>query len=60
MQFIRSVEALHNPTAKLGDVAFSSGFYDQAHFIRSFKDFADMTPGAYRKQMTNRPGQLFC
>lgn len=29
-----------------------------AHFIRSFKEFAGMTPGMYRNQKTHIPGQL--
>lgn len=33
----------------LTDVAFTQGFADQSHFIRSFKDFLDLTPGEYIK-----------
>lgn len=58
-QFIRSLDSLHRSPARLGDIAFANGFYDQAHFIRTFRKFADMSPGAYRKQMTDFPGQLF-
>jgi imidazolonepropionase-like amidohydrolase/AraC-like DNA-binding protein len=57
-QFIRSVEGLHNKSEKLFDVGLNNGYYDQAHFIRSFQEFADMTPGEYRKQMTGFPGQI--
>lgn len=59
MQFVRTVESLHNRAAKLGDIGLANGYYDQAHFIRDFRHFADMTPGAYRQQMSNFPGQLF-
>jgi AraC-like DNA-binding protein len=31
----------------LTDVAYDSGFADQSHFIRSFKEFADTTPNHY-------------
>jgi AraC-like DNA-binding protein len=31
----------------LTDVAFDNGFADQSHFIRSFKEFADITPNDY-------------
>lgn len=59
LQFIRATESLHNKDAKLTDVGFKNGFYDQSHFIRTFKEFADMTPGEYRNQMTHLPLRLF-
>lgn len=58
-QFIRATESLHNTRLSLTDVGFESGFYDQSHFIRSFQEFANMSPGEYRKQMSALPGQLF-
>lgn len=33
----------------LSDVAFDSGFADQSHFIRSFKEFTQTTPNDYLK-----------
>lgn len=59
LQFIHSVEALHDRNVKLIDVGYESGYYDQSHFIHTFQEFADMTPGEYRKQMSLIPGQLF-
>lgn len=32
---------------KLADVAFDNGFADQSHFIRSFKEFTQVTPNDY-------------
>src|SRR5204862_3764094 len=37
-------------TSNLTDIALAAGYYDQAHFCREFKDFAGLTPGAYRAQ----------
>ena len=34
----------------LTDVAFDNGFADQSHFIRSFKEFADITPNHYLRE----------
>lgn len=31
----------------LTEIAYVSGYYDQAHFIRSFREFSGMTPGQY-------------
>ena len=59
IQFVQSVHHLHTSTGNLTENAGNNGFYDQAHFIRSFKSFSGMTPGEYRKQMTHIPGQLF-
>ena len=41
--------------AKISDVAFSNGFADQSHFIRSFKEFTQTTPNDYlRKGLTDK------
>jgi AraC-like DNA-binding protein len=32
---------------KVSDVAFDNGFADQSHFIRTFKEFTDITPNDY-------------
>lgn len=58
-QFIRAVETLHNQDLKLTEAGFANRYYDQAHFIRTFQEFANMTPGEYRKQMTDLPGLIF-
>ena len=34
---------------KLTDIAFDNGFADQSHFIRSFKEFTQVTPNDYLK-----------
>lgn len=35
---------------KQTDVAFTNGYFDQSHFIRSFKEFTDMTPHEYLEE----------
>ncbi len=59
LQFIRAVESLHEPSVRLVDAGLTNGYYDQSHFIRTFQDFAEITPGEYRKLMSSFPGQLF-
>jgi len=43
----------------LTEIALAAGYYDQAHFCREFKDFAGLTPSAYRAQAGAVPGILF-
>jgi len=48
LRFERAVERLRDG-AGLADVALESGYYDQAHFNRDFRDFAGTTPAQYRQ-----------
>jgi AraC-like DNA-binding protein len=36
----------------LTDVAFDNGYADQSHFIRSFKEFANLCPGEFQEHST--------
>jgi AraC-like DNA-binding protein len=60
MQFTHSMNTIHSSeaSASLTELGFQLGYYDQAHFIRSFKEFAGITPGKYKKIRTPIPGQL--
>lgn len=49
-QFQKSVNMLglaHN--VDLQEIAFLSGYFDQSHFVRDFKEFTDFTPTEYLK-----------
>jgi AraC family transcriptional regulator len=54
-QYIRQVRIeracadLVDPTRTLTDIALSTGFSDQAHFTRRFKELTGFTPGRYRR-----------
>lgn len=37
----------HRKFEKLSDIAFKNGYADQSHFIRSFKEFTNITPKDY-------------
>ena len=43
----------------LTEIALAAGYYDQAHFCREFRDFAGLTPSAYRAHAGAVPGILF-
>ncbi|GAB3505029.1 helix-turn-helix domain-containing protein [Emticicia fontis] len=46
-RFIDSLVYLKkHPSMSLTDIAYESGYYDQAHFIHDYKTFAGLTPGA--------------
>lgn len=58
-KYLTSLFHIHNQNHSLTTIGYESGFYDQAHFIREFKSFTGLTPGAYRKQMSDFPGHLY-
>jgi AraC-like DNA-binding protein len=39
------------PDWPLADLALECGYSDQAHFIKDFKRFTDMTPSAFVKEL---------
>ncbi len=52
LQLHQVLQALaYRPNWSLTEIALRNGFYDQSHFIRKFRQFAGMTPSAYRKQI---------
>jgi len=48
LRFQRAIGALHE--ASWAAVAVSSGYYDQAHFIRDFREFTGQTPSRFVTQ----------
>ena len=45
--------ALGDSKASLSSIALETGFSDQAHFTRRFKELTGMSPGRYRTLVTN-------
>lgn len=49
-RFIYSLQQLKNyPASTLTQIAYQSGYYDQAHFIRDYKAYTDHTPAQVAK-----------
>ncbi|TRX48065.1 AraC family transcriptional regulator [Fulvivirga sp. M361] len=44
----------HHPTKTLTQLALECGFYDQSHFIRTFKKFTRLTPSEFRYKQIER------
>lgn len=44
---------VQTPEQPLVEIAIDSGFYDQAHFIKTFKRFTGILPSDYRKKVKN-------
>jgi AraC-like DNA-binding protein len=48
IKFIGSLNYLKvNPKRNLAEAAYTCGYYDQAHFIRDFKEYAGLTPSQF-------------
>ncbi|MEO8066230.1 MAG: helix-turn-helix transcriptional regulator [Flavobacteriales bacterium] len=45
---LHALDLIHHSARSLTEIAYSSGFADQAHFTRSFKSLAGVTPKMYR------------
>lgn len=45
----RAQQLLSTTKRSIGDIAASTGFYDQSHFTKRFKQITGITPLAYRK-----------
>lgn len=57
LRFQRALKLLDGaPVGRWAEVAYCCGYYDQAHFIRDFRQFAGGTPGDYMARRL--PGQM--
>ena len=58
MKFVRTLESMHSSDEPLTTIGLKQGYFDQAHFIRTFKEFTDMTPTTYLRNKTELLAQL--
>jgi AraC-like DNA-binding protein len=52
-----AMRALHTPV-QIASVAADLGYFDQAHFVREFRSFTDMTPTQYAQRRSSMPGHV--
>ena len=49
LRFRRALAEVHSrPEVDWAEIALESGYYDQAHFNRDFREFSGLTPSSYR------------
>lgn len=58
-KFRASVSLMHGAKRTLTDIAYESGFYDQAHFCRIFKNYTGLTAKQYQLQKSGLPFHIF-
>jgi AraC-like DNA-binding protein len=56
MRFDRAARALRSPANGLAEVAFESGYFDQAHMNREFQALGGTTPRAFRGSLLQSGG----
>ncbi|MBK7873753.1 MAG: helix-turn-helix transcriptional regulator [Saprospiraceae bacterium] len=57
-RFEAALNQIHYSSDNLTQIGLNCGYYDQAHFIRGFKRFAQMTPKEYLNQKSEIVGQF--
>jgi len=57
-RFQTALNQIHQSSDNLTQIGLNCGYYDQAHFIREFKRFAQMSPKAYANQKSDIVGQF--
>lgn len=58
-KYQHAVHLIHHTELPLTAVAYQSRFSDQSHFIRSFKAYAKMLPGEYKRNKSVVKGHLY-
>jgi AraC-like DNA-binding protein len=58
-RYVHALQLMHHSQETLTRIGYDCRYYDQAHFIREFKDFTGLTPGDYRQQKSKLPGHLY-
>ena len=57
-KYLTALHLMHNSTKNLTQIGMEAGYFDQSHFIREFKSFADITPKEYKASYYSVPGHI--
>lgn len=58
-KYLYAIQLMHTTKLSLTRIGYQSGFSDQSHFIKTFKFYTEMTPGAYRQNMGPVAGHIY-
>jgi AraC-like DNA-binding protein len=58
-KYLHAVNLIHHTDLSLTKIAYQSNFCDQSHFIKTFKTYANMTPGEYKAGKGYVKGHLY-
>lgn len=58
-KYLHAVNLIHQGKLSMTEIAFQSHFSDQSHFIKTFKAYAAITPGEYKRSMSNIKGHIY-
>lgn len=58
-KYLQAVHLIHCSEMTLTEIAYSCHFYDQSHFIKTFKDLSHLVPKDYRQRKGKLEGHIF-
>lgn len=57
-KYLQSVHHLHTTESPLTEIGNNCNFYDQSHFIKTFRHFTLLTPKEYNKSKGRIKGHI--
>jgi len=58
-KYLQAVHLMHYSELSLTNIAYRCHFYDQSHFIRTFKSLSQLAPKEYRQRKSHTEGHIF-
>ena len=58
-KYLHATELIQQDKLSLTEIAYQSRFSDQSHFIKTFKAYAEITPGEYRRAKSMVKGHIY-
>lgn len=57
-KYLQAMHLIHTSELSLTEIAYNSNFFDQSHFIKTFKGYSCLTPHEYRKRKSETIGHI--